>query len=190
MYIQSVAKRLEPKTLPKWNVFAGASRDAGRQRIEHWSTQGGWIRARMSYQMWLFGMREPRPVAAWLRGSECLHPAAGTYVWHSLTLTSVWGQNHRLMRNLLRNVYTYVIYAFASERERERERRMIYSFRPLSLMKGCRRITYHLTVHTIIMPMSKKINKVTTMYLIWLGTNNERERERERSWTKNCFFLS
>ena len=54
-------------------------------------------------------------------------------------------------------------------REREREReiriRMIYSFRPLPHMKGCGWMTYHLTVHTIIVPMSKKINKLTTMYL-------------------------
>ena len=54
--------------------------------------------------------------------------------------------------------------------ERERERggggiRMIYSFRPLALMKGCGWMTYHLTVHTIIVPMSKKTNKLTTMYL-------------------------
>ena len=50
---------------------------------------------------------------------------------------------------------------------------MIYSFRPLPLMKGCRWMTYHLTVHTIIVPMSKKPNKLTTMYLT-------RKRERER----------
>ena len=43
--------------------------------------------------------------------------------------------------------------------------RMIYSFRPLPLMKGCRWMTYHLTVHTIIIPMSKKTIKLTTMYL-------------------------
>ena len=50
------------------------------------------------------------------------------------------------------------------ERERERERgiRMIYSFRPLPLMKGCGWMTYHLTVHTRIVPMSKKTNKLTT----------------------------
>ena len=36
---------------------------------------------------------------------------------------------------------------------------MIDSFRPLPLMKGCRWMTYHLTVHIIIMNMSKKINK-------------------------------
>ena len=33
---------------------------------------------------------------------------------------------------------------------------MIYSFRPLPLMKGCRWMTYHLTVDTIITPMSEK----------------------------------
>ena len=42
--------------------------------------------------------------------------------------------------------------------------RMIYSFRPLPLMKGCGWMTCHLTVHTIIVPMSKKTNKLTTMY--------------------------
>ena len=50
-------------------------------------------------------------------------------------------------------------------REREREIRMIYSFRPLSLMKGCGWMTYHLTVHTIVVPMGKKTNKLMTMYL-------------------------
>ena len=30
------------------------------------------------------------------------------------------------------------------------EIRMIYSFRPLPLMKGCMWMTYHLTVHTIM----------------------------------------
>ena len=43
--------------------------------------------------------------------------------------------------------------------------RMIYSFRPLPLTKGCRWMTCHLTVHSIIIPMSKKINKLTTIYL-------------------------
>ena len=43
--------------------------------------------------------------------------------------------------------------------------RMIYSFRPLPLMKGCEWMTYHLRVHTIIVPMSKKTIKLTTMYL-------------------------
>ena len=38
--------------------------------------------------------------------------------------------------------------------------RMIYSFRPLPLMKGCGWMTYHLTVHTIIVPMSKKTNRL------------------------------
>ena len=60
-----------------------------------------------------------------------------------------------------------------SERDRETETeterwiriRMIYSFRSLPLMKGCRWVTYHLTVHTIIIPMSKKTNKLTPMYL-------------------------
>ena len=52
------------------------------------------------------------------------------------------------------------------ERERERQIRMIYSeFRPLPLVKGCGWMTYHLTVHTIIVPMSKKTNKLTTIYL-------------------------
>ena len=43
--------------------------------------------------------------------------------------------------------------------------RMVYSFRPLPLMKWCRWMTYHLTVHTIIIPMSKKTNRLTTMYM-------------------------
>ena len=33
--------------------------------------------------------------------------------------------------------------------------RMIYSFRPLPLMKGCRWMTYYLKGHTIITPISK-----------------------------------
>ena len=44
-------------------------------------------------------------------------------------------------------------------------REKIYSFRPLPLMKGCGWMTYHLTVPTIIMPMSKKTKKLTTMCL-------------------------
>ena len=45
-------------------------------------------------------------------------------------------------------------------REKERgEIRMSYSFRPLPLVKGCGWMTYHLTVHTILVPMSKKTNK-------------------------------
>ena len=43
--------------------------------------------------------------------------------------------------------------------------RMIYSFRPLPLMKACGWMTYRLTVHTIMIPMSKKTIKLTTMYL-------------------------
>ena len=54
-------------------------------------------------------------------------------------------------------------------KERERERgiriRMIYSFRPLPFMKGCGWMTYHLPVHTTIMPMSKKTNKLMTIHL-------------------------
>ena len=49
------------------------------------------------------------------------------------------------------------------EERRERERGMIYSFRPLT--KGCRWMTYHLTVHTIIIPMNKKTIKLTTVCL-------------------------
>ena len=33
---------------------------------------------------------------------------------------------------------------------------MIYSFRPLPLVKEYRWMTYHLAVHNIIIPMSKK----------------------------------
>ena len=67
------------------------------------------------------------------------------------------------------------------ERWGERERgiriqvRMIYSFRPLPLMKGCRWMTYYLTVHTMIIPMSKKTNKLTTMR----GEGSDRERGRD-----------
>ena len=79
---------------------------------------------------------------------------------------------------------------------------MIYSFRPLSLMKGCRWMTYHLTVHTVIIPMSMKTNNLTTMYLTryyitmqWQrerqtdrqtdrGTETEKERETERDRDK------
>ena len=32
-------------------------------------------------------------------------------------------------------------------------------------MKRCRWMTYHLTVPTVIIPMSEKSNKLTTMYL-------------------------
>ena len=60
-------------------------------------------------------------------------------------------------------------YAVIKMRDRQTDRqiriRMIYSFRPLPLMKGCGWMTYHLTVHTIIIPMSNKTNKLTTMYL-------------------------
>ena len=42
---------------------------------------------------------------------------------------------------------------------------MIYSFRPLPLMKRFIWMTYHLTVHILIIPMSKKTIKLTTMYL-------------------------
>ena len=48
---------------------------------------------------------------------------------------------------------------------REIRIRIIYWFRPLHLMKACRWMTYHLTVHTIIVPMSKKTNKLTAVYL-------------------------
>jgi len=52
----------------------------------------------------------------------------------------------------------------SEEKNQEREREgggigIIYSFRPLPLMKGCRWMTYHLPVHTIIIPVSKKTNK-------------------------------
>ena len=60
------------------------------------------------------------------------------------------------------------------ERGTEGEREMIYSFRSLPLMKGCRWMTYHLTEHTIITPMNKKTNKLTTMYLT-------REREHRHN---------
>ena len=70
------------------------------------------------------------------------------------------------------------------ERERERQRelggdrvmekekriRMIYSFRPLPLMKGCGWMTYHLTVHTIIVPMSQKKHQTNDDVLDWVLT--------------------
>ena len=42
---------------------------------------------------------------------------------------------------------------------------MIYSFRPMPLMKGCRWMTYQLTIHTIMMHVNKKTNKLTIMCL-------------------------
>ena len=57
--------------------------------------------------------------------------------------------------------------------------RKIYTFRPLPFMKEYRWMTYHLTVHTVIMPINKKTNNLTTMCL-----NYERERERERRQTE------
>ena len=58
--------------------------------------------------------------------------------------------------------------------------RMIYSFRPLPLMKGCGWMTCHLTVHTVSIPMSKKTIKLTTMYLA-IGTKKEEERKKKES---------
>ena len=50
-------------------------------------------------------------------------------------------------------------------------------------MMGCRWLTHHLTVHTVIMHMNKKTNKLNDNVLV-LGTENdsmqERERERDR----------
>ena len=46
-------------------------------------------------------------------------------------------------------------------------------------MKGCAWMTYHLTVHTIIVPMSKKANKLTTMYLRETDRQTDRDRERQ-----------
>ena len=42
----------------------------------------------------------------------------------------------------------------------ERRCREFYSFRTLLPMKGCGWMTYHLTVHTIIMHMNEKTNNV------------------------------
>ena len=39
------------------------------------------------------------------------------------------------------------------------------SFRPLPLMKGCRWMTYLLTLHTISIHMNLKTNKLKTMLL-------------------------
>ena len=58
-----------------------------------------------------------------------------------------------------------------TERDRERETETETerdSFRPLPLMKGCRWMTYQVTVHTIIMHINKKTNKLTTMCLNWV----------------------
>ena len=64
-------------------------------------------------------------------------------------------------------------------RERGIRIRTIHSFRPLPLMKGCRWMTYHLTVNTMIISMSKKTNKLTTM-----RGEGEKEREgaRQSAW--------
>ena len=51
---------------------------------------------------------------------------------------------------------------------------MIYSFKPLHFMKGCRWMTYHLTVHTVIMPMYKKTNERET------ETDRDRHRQADR----------
>ena len=56
---------------------------------------------------------------------------------------------------------------------------MIYSFRPLPLMKGCRWMTYHLTVDTIITPMSKKTIK---LWCTWICAHNDSLLEL---WTWN-----
>ena len=70
--------------------------------------------------------------------------------------------------------YLAIIFVdLARERgRREIQIRMIYSFRPLPLVKGHGWLTYHLTVHTLIIPMSKKTIK--------LMTTRERERERRQ----------
>ena len=43
-----------------------------------------------------------------------------------------------------------------TETDREYGMGMIYSFRPLPLLKGCGWMIYHLTVHAIVMPMNKE----------------------------------
>ena len=48
-------------------------------------------------------------------------------------------------------------------------------------MKGCGWMTYHLTVHTIIMPTSRKTNKLTSMCL----TRSHREKETDRQTDKD-----
>ena len=58
---------------------------------------------------------------------------------------------------------------------------MIYSFRPLPLKKGCRWMTYHLTVRTIIMHyMKKKTYKRMAMYSSPQREGGERGGGRER----------
>ena len=53
--------------------------------------------------------------------------------------------------------------------------RKFYSFRPLPLMKGCKWMTYHLTVHTVIMHMDKKTTKPK-------GNVLELDGKNERGW--------
>ena len=64
--------------------------------------------------------------------------------------------------------------------DRDRERNMdtlilmIYSFRPLPLMKGYRCKTYHLTVHTITIPNEQEcVSHLET-------EDRDRDRDRER----------
>ena len=52
-------------------------------------------------------------------------------------------------------------------------------------MKGCGWMTYHLTVHTIIIPMSKKTIKLTRERERFRQTDRDRERERERDTHTN-----
>ena len=88
--------------------------------------------------------------------------------------------------------YLAIIFVdLARERgRREIQIRMIYSFRPLPLVKGHGWLTYHLTVHTLIIPMSKKTIKLMTTrererektiyFHRPLAPGREKERERER----------
>ena len=59
---------------------------------------------------------------------------------------------------------------------------MIYSFKPLPFMKGCRWMTYHLTVHIVIMPMYKKTNETDrqTDRQRQIETDTDRERQADR----------
>ena len=52
-----------------------------------------------------------------------------------------------------------------TDRQTDRQTEKIYSFRPLPLMKACRWMTSHLTVHPIIIHMNKTANKLTTKCL-------------------------
>ena len=88
------------------------------------------------------------------------------WLFNSRTATIAVHRGHRKVRHCaIQRTSAKIKTNDALLRERERGIRMIYSFRPLPLMKGCRWMTYHLTVHTVTIPINKKTIKLTTMYL-------------------------